>query len=470
MGRTALALALIFAAGIGVLVGIVAAGGGVVHRVVAPLSPAPWPSFPQVIEHANPAVVHIAVAETEPDVHSGLGRLPGWDNPRRGEGSGFVIDPAGYIVTNEHVVSGSSRIRVRFADRRDLPATLVGSDPQTDLALLKVDAANLKAIPFGDSDRLKVGDWVCAIGNPYGFDHSVTVGIVSSKGRKIWDASFDSYLQTDAAINPGNSGGPLLNATGEVVGINSAMIAQGQGIGFAVPVNVARGVIDQLRSAGRVSRGYLGIQLQEMEPDLQRLLGLPEARGAVVLDVLRGSAGEAAGLRRYDVITQVSGRGVKDGDELVRLISGRRPGSSVTLTLYRNGRSLSVDAQLDERTPVARSPAGAAPMPARQDGRAQDAGDALGLEVVDLSETMRNELHVPRHHVGVVVRDVHALSPGAESLTHGDLIVEVNRRPTPDRAAYDRALRGLQPRDVAWLFVYRPRPAASFLVRMDVEP
>jgi serine protease Do len=465
MPRAVAALILTFVAVAGILVGLVAGGGGVVRTVGrAPAGGRDLPSFTAIVERSNPAVVHIAVAERPGDVP--FGHLPGRGVPRRGEGSGFVVDPAGYVVTNDHVIEGSTRIRVRLADKRDLPARLVGTDPQTDLALLKVEADGLRALPLGDSDAVRVGDWVCAIGNPYGFDHSVTAGIVSSKGRKIWDASFDSYLQTDAAINPGNSGGPLLNASGEVVGINSAVIAEGQGIGFAVPVNVARDVLAQLKAAGRVSRGYLGIELQEMEPGLERLLGLAQKEGAVVLDVLRGSAAQAAGLRRYDVITQVGDRPVRDGDELVRIISARRPGSAVTLSLYRDGRKLSVEARLGERTPAA-PPRSDLPRPVRNDGPQPD---ALGLTVVDLSDTMRGELSVPRDHAGVVVRDVRGLSPGAESLAHGDIVVEVNRRATPDRRAYERVLASLRPGDAAWLFVYRPRPAASFLARLDVEP
>jgi serine protease Do len=470
MPRVAAALSFVLVAVVSGLVGLVAGGGGFVPASTTSAPRSPWPSFAEIVERVNPAVVHIAVAEDGVDVDTELGRLPGWDGPRRGEGSGFVVDPRGYIVTNHHVVATSSRIRVRFTDKRDLAAQLVGTDPNTDLALLKVDGHDLPSIPLGNSDALRVGDWVCAIGNPYRFDHSVTVGVVSSKGRKIWDASFDAYIQTDAAINPGNSGGPLLNAAGEVIGINSAMVAQGQGIGFAIPVNVASQVIDQLRNRGRVSRGYLGIQLQEMEPGLQRLVGLPEgagAKGAVVLDVMPGSAGEAAGLRRYDVITEVSGRDVADGDDLVRVIAARSPGSAVHLTVFREGRQLAVDARLDERAP--------APEPTAAHGHAElgernaPEGDGLGLEVVALSETMRGEMGIPADRRGVVVKDVLALSPGAEAIGHGDLVLEINRRPTPDLKAYTRVLSTLRPGDAAWLYVYRPRPAGSFLARLDVE-
>ncbi len=207
----------------------------------------------------NPAVVHVDVIEdAREDPHEGILDAPALDLPRRGEGSGFVVDPDGYILTNHHLVPGPGRIRVRFADKRELPARRVGSDPNTDLALLKVEARGLPTVRLGDSDRLRIGDWVCAIGNPLEFDHTVTVGVVSSKGRKIFNQSFDAYIQTDAAINPGNSGGPLVNLEGEAVGINAAVSSEAEGIGFAVPVNVARAVLAQLRDHGRVQRGYLG--------------------------------------------------------------------------------------------------------------------------------------------------------------------------------------------------------------------
>ena len=464
MSRVSTGLAFVLVALVSGLVGLVAGGGGVIRTVPVAQPASAWPSFSEIVERVNPAVVHIAVTEAAGEAHSPLGQGPG-SNPRRGEGSGFLYDPSGLIVTNHHVVAGSSRIRVRLADKRDLPARLVGVDANTDLALLKVEGGDLPSIPLGNSNKLRVGDWVCAIGNPYRFDHSVTVGVVSSKGRKIWDASFDSYIQTDAAINPGNSGGPLLNAAGEVVGINSAMMAQGQGIGFAIPVNVARDVLEQLQSRGRVARGYLGIQLQEMEPALQDLLGIAEPSGAVVLDVLKGSPGETAGLRRYDVITSVSGTGIRDGDELVRLIASRSPGTAVTLTVLREGRRLELGARLDERaTDPVQASRHASPEPADERG-----GDALGLEVMSLPADKRTEHQIPADRAGVVVKHVLALSPGADALSHGDIVVEINRRPTPDVAAYERALAALRPGDVAWLLVYRPRPAGTFLVRLDVE-
>jgi serine protease Do len=448
------------------VLGLLAGGQGARLASAPPAMAGPSSSsFAEIVSRVNPAVVHITVIESARDV---LGD-PGADFPRgarRGEGSGFIVDSDGYILTNEHVVSSPDRIRVRLADKRELTATLVGADRSTDLALLRVQARGLPSVPLGDSDRLRVGEWVCAIGNPYRFDHSVTVGVVSSKGRKINDLSFDSYIQTDAAINPGNSGGPLINAAGEAIGINSAVSIQGQGIGFAVPINVAREVLQQLRTRGHVTRGYLGIQLQELDPDLSRLVGLTEPRGAMVLEVIPGEAADRAGLARYDVITGVSGARIENGDELVRTIAAHAPGSEVDLEVFRDGRRLDVRARLAERgTESVGRPA----LPPLDEGEETAAGDRLGLVVAALSPEMKGELSIPEGRAGVVVREVVGLESGADQLSHGDLIVEVNRHPTRDLASYGKVVRTLPDGQSAWLLVYRPRPAGTFLVKVDVE-
>jgi serine protease Do len=466
MSRVVAGLALALVASASLLLGMLAAGGGVIRPGASAIAASPGgPSFAGVVERLNPAVVHVAVIDNTRDPHDGLPGAPTLGVPRRGDGSGFLVDPRGYILTNHHLVAGASRIRVRLADKREMSASLVGSDAHTDLALLKVEGQGFAAIPLGDSDLLRVGEWVCAIGNPYRFDHSVTVGVVSSKGRKIWDASFDAYIQTDAAINPGNSGGPLINVAGEAVGISSAVSSEGQGIGFAVPINVARGVIEQLRNQGRVSRGYLGVQLHELEPDLQRLVEAPSARGALIVDVLPGGAGEAAGLRRYDVVTAVSGREVEDGDQLVRAISSKAPGSSVRLTLLRAGRQIEVDARLAERA-GADDGDEAEPRPASAPA---PAGDSLGLTVAALDSAARSSLGVPKDRQGVVIKDVSSLSPGVEVLADGDVVVEVNLQPTPDLVSYRRLVDALPRGAAAYLFVYRPRARASLLARLEVE-
>ncbi|MCG6921842.1 MAG: trypsin-like peptidase domain-containing protein [Acidobacteria bacterium] len=441
------------------------AGGG--FRLAAPVAPPGFagtpPSFAAVVARVNPAVVHVDVIE---DGRSGtaLGG-PGLGLPRRGEGSGFIVDPDGYILTNHHLVPGPARVRVRLTDRRELAARRVGSDPSTDLALLKVEARGLPAVTLGDSERLRVGDWVCAIGNPLEFDNTVTVGVVSSKGRKIFNQSFDSYIQTDAAINPGSSGGPLVNLRGEAIGISAAVSSEAQGIGFAIPSNVARSVLVQLREEGRVRRGYLGVELHELDPDLAAMMGLREARGALVVDVSPNGAAARAGLRRWDVITAVDGAPIDDGDDLVRTISALRPGTSVRLSLLRDGRTVSVSADLAERT----VDSGSEPERVRPTAAPADGGDALGLVVGNLGAQSRAALAVPHDEVGVVIRSILGADPGTDVLEEGDLIVEVNRQSTRDVRAYSQVLGSLPAGGSAWLYVYRPDPPGSFLTRVQVE-
>jgi serine protease Do len=458
VGLVSVALVAVVAGTLGFL-----AGGGGALSIPVPGS-ARAPSFADVVERLNAAVVHVDVIEAEgSNPHASVEDAPALDLPERSEGSGFVVDAAGYILTNQHLVARPAKIRVRLADKRELKARVVGTDESTDLALLKVEADHLPTVPLGDSDRLRVGDWVCAIGNPLEFDHSVTVGVVSSKGRKIFNQSFDDYIQTDAAINPGNSGGPLINALGEAIGISSAMSSEGQGIGFAIPINLAKDVLKQLRTQGRVSRGYLGIELHELDPDLSKLVGLKDSRGAVVMEVAKGGPGEAAGLRRYDVITGVSGHEIRDGDELVRRIATTAPGSSVVLSVFRDGRPLSVPAHLLERGPDSSPTAGPKPP-----DHASQRGDGLGLVVGELGPRTRAQLAL-KDKVGVVIKDVIGIDPGTDALDPGDVIVEINRQPAKDLAAYRRLLGLLSPGQSAWLFVYRPKPASSFLTKIEVE-
>jgi serine protease Do len=473
MPRPVLVLSFALVAAIAGLLGVLVGGGGALSLPAGTLSAAApmgggSPSFADVVASVNPAVVHItAIQGAAPADEDGATSDHGFSSVRRGEGTGFIVDADGYILTNHHLVASPERIRVRLADRREFTATLVGTDPSTDLALLKVKAEGLPAVKMGDSDLLRVGEWVCAIGNPYRFEHSVTVGVVSSKGRKIYNASFDAYIQTDAAINPGNSGGPLINAAGEAIGINSAMSVQGQGIGFAVPINVAKDILGALRTQGHVSRGYLGIQLQDLDPDLQALVGTKETHGAVVLDVLSGEAGESAGLKRYDVITEVSGKKVDDGDSLVRQISNRAPGSSVALTVVRDGRPLQLQAKLAERVVADEEDSDDDAEDWEQDLSAE--GDAFGLITSELSKHTQRELDIPADRRGVVVKEVVGLSPGVDVLAHGDVIVEVNRQATPHASDYKKILADLKDGQVAWLFVYRPRPEATFLAKVEVE-
>jgi len=472
MPRPVLILSFALVAAVALLVGILAGGGGAVPLPASTLVAAGTsaPSFADVVARVNPAVVHItAVQAASAPGETGTTKNRSLPGVRRGEGTGFIVDPDGFILTNHHLVSSPERIRVRLADRREFTATLVGSDPSTDLALLKVKASGLPAIKMGDSDQLRVGEWVCAIGNPYRFEHSVTVGVVSSKGRKIYNASFDAYIQTDAAINPGNSGGPLIDVAGDAIGINSAMSVQGQGIGFAVPINIAKDILGALRTQGHVSRGYLGIQLQDLDPDLRTLVGGSADHGALVLDVVPGEAGDVAGLKRYDVITSVAGKRVEDSDGLVRQISMRAPGTTVGLEVLREGRPVQVQAKLMERAIADEDDTDDDDDSEDWEEDLSSEGDAFGLVTSELSRQTQRELDIPADRRGVVVKDVVGLSPGIDVLAHGDVIVEVNRVPTPHQADYRKVVASLEDGQTAWLFVYRPRPEATFLAKVEVE-
>jgi serine protease Do len=391
---------------VGMLLGLVIAGSLTPARAVSfpgdvaiesPAPPAVWSpvSFADVAERVNPAVVNIdslsgrASRTGVPGARDGapLEELPApgdRNGVRRGTGTGFIIDADGYILTNDHVVQQAERLTVRLKDGRSLRARHIGSDPDTDIALIKVDApVPLPFAPLGNSDRLRVGEWVLAIGNPLAYEHTVTVGVVSFIGRKLFNTSLDRYIQTDAAINFGNSGGPLIDSRGEVVGINAAISYRASNIGFAVPINQARAILPQLRQ-GRVTRGYIGLSLRDVDEGLRRSLRLRAASGALVQDVTRGSPGERAGLRVYDVVVAVDGRAITGQEQLIRDIAARAPGTSATLQIVRNDRPTSVVVKLAERP--------------RSDGRLQDPADierpapsgrfgpALGLSVRSLDE------------------------------------------------------------------------------------
>src|SRR3954447_20869002 len=357
MSRRFTVVTLALTAVVAFLVGAILAGGVVrsAASAGAPSKPAPairvasrtstgpamasLVNFADVVERLNPAVVNIdtttrgferkrrnrAPSPGDPfDAPFDFGNPRDRDSPRRGAGSGFIIDADGSILTNNHVVDRAERITVKLSDGRSMRARLIGADPDTDIALIKVDGqSGLPVAPLGDSATLRMGEWVCAIGNPLGYEHTVTVGVVSFLGRKLFDMSLDNYIQTDAAINFGNSGGPLINSRGEVIGINAAISSRASSIGFAVPINGASGILPQLRTRGRVSRGYIGVQLREVDADLQRSLNLPVSRGAFVQDVTGGSPAERAGLRPYDVILSFDGARVGNDDDLIRQISAK---------------------------------------------------------------------------------------------------------------------------------------------------
>ncbi len=316
-------------------------------------------TFSSLAATAGAAVVNIQVEKTAQGRPAGMpfGRMPFGDDERLREffgrqqpeqkqgglGTGFIIDKAGYIITNNHVVENADSIKVVLKDERELKGEIVGRDPQTDLALIKVEAAGeLPVVPLGSSSDLKVGEWVVAIGNPFGLENTVTAGIVSAKGRVIGSGP---YIQTDASINPGNSGGPLLNLGGEVVGVNTAILAQGQGIGFAIPIDMVKNVVAQLKGNGEVTRGWLGVSVQDLKGDLAKYYGVEDKGGVLVAEVVAGDPADKAGIKAKDVITQVNGEKVATSRELTGRTATLGVGETARITLVRDGKELTVTAR-----------------------------------------------------------------------------------------------------------------------------
>ncbi len=338
--------------------------------------------------------------------------------PVQGAGSGVIIGSDGLILTNNHVVEGAREVTVTLVDKKEYQAEVIGRDPKTDLAVLKVNPDSpLIAATLGDSEQLQVGDWVLAVGNPFGLGNTVTSGIVSAKGRVIGAGPYDDFIQTDASINPGNSGGPLFNVKGEVVGINSAIISSGQGIGFAIPVNTARPLIPQLVEKGRVTRGYLGVNIQTVTPDLAAALGLADSKGVLVADVVPGGAADKAGIERGDVIVAYEGKRVEDSHALPALVAASPVGKEVTITLVRSGK---------EHAVTARIAAMAAEELAANDSDRPTQGK-WGLKLQDITPDLARQLRLKADE-GALVASVQEGSPAHEAgVRQGDVILEVNR-------------------------------------------
>ncbi|QUV99012.1 DegQ family serine endoprotease [Chloracidobacterium sp. MS 40/45] len=447
-------------------------GGTVAARWLTPAAPASTPPPPAadrpaatetlpvtglspVVRATLPAVVNISTTKAtrgQLDPGPGLpffpdifGPLP-QQRPANSLGSGVVVSADGYLLTNHHVVDGASDIKVTFADGRSLKARLVGTDPKTDIAVLKVDEKNLPAIPFGDSSQLEVGDFVLAIGNPFDLGQTVTFGIVSALGRgNLGIETYEDFIQTDAAINPGNSGGALVNLQGKLVGINTAIIARGaqgnQGIGFAVPVSMARMVMEQLITKGRVVRGYLGVTLQDLNEALSKQFGVTGNRGVVITDVTADSPASRAGLQPGDVILEFNGQPVRDLRTLRLTVAQTPPGTTVQLRILRNRTPRDISARLDELPED--QPLSALPG-AGEDARPDaPAGSALpGVTVGELSPAVRSRLNLKS---GVIVRAVQPGSPAAEAgLQRDDIILQVNQQAVTSVAAFDAAVRQSQ--------------------------
>ncbi|HPQ67707.1 MAG TPA: trypsin-like peptidase domain-containing protein [bacterium] len=303
-------------------------------------------SFADLAKRVAPSVVNIYVAKSDRGNRPAPPSFGGMEG-MEGQGSGFLIDPAGYIVTNNHVIRGMKKIRVRLLDRREFDARVIGFDKKVDLALIKIEANDLPYLDFGDSDHLEVGEWVIAIGNPFGLSHTVTAGIVSAKGRVLGAGPYDDFIQTDTSINPGNSGGPLINVRGQVVGINTMISASGQGIGFAIPSNLARNIIEQLKEKGHVVRSWLGVYVQPVTAKMAETLGLPRPYGAVVSQVVPNGPAERSGLREGDIIIEFNGRTIEVADDLPVIAASTPAEQTVRVILIRNKKKMSLKIKLE---------------------------------------------------------------------------------------------------------------------------
>jgi serine protease Do len=387
--------------------------------------------FAVVAERLNAAVVNVDTASRGAEGRPRFSRRYSTtdpDAPREGSGSGFIIDASGFILTNHHVVAGADRVTVTLSDGRAFRADIVGSDPVIDVALLQVHADDpLPVAPLGDSEQLRVGEWVCAIGNPLGvYVHSVTVGVVSFLGRKLFDQTLDNYIQTDAAISVGNSGGPLINARGEVVGITTAISSQAANIGFAIPIGQVIDILPQLREYGTVTRGSIGVGLTNVTATVRDALSLGPDRGALVQDVSLDTPAARAGLRAYDVVVGVDGHVVTSDEELIRYIASQAPGTGVTLRIWREGGERSIAVRLAQRVVTTR---GRQPVTASDSRPAADWAP-LGLRVRELDAEAIERLRLPADVAGVLVSEVDPAGPSRlANLRINQVILEINRQP-----------------------------------------
>jgi serine protease Do len=383
---------------------------------------------------------------------------------RRSVGSGFIVDPAGLVVTNYHVVDGADEVEVQLSDDRTFEAELLGSDERTDVALLQLrEAQGLPAAEWGDSDGLAVGDWVVAIGNPFGLDHTVTSGIVSAKERVIGAGRYDDFIQTDASINPGNSGGPLFNLRGQVVGINTAIAPRGQGIGFAIPSNLALGVIEELRGSGRVVRGWLGIGFQALDDDLAQAFGLANKHGAVVAHVGDGSPAGKGGMKAGDVIVEVDGKKLLSARQLPAVVAALEPGSKAKFVVVRNGKRRTLRIVVGEMPDDADRPAAG---PAKPDDAPDSAATALGFSVRPLDDQLRRRLGAGEVERGVVVDRVVPGTAASRALDKGDIVVEVNRDPVGSVEQLEKLTSVLKAGDDLLLLVFRKGSWRYVVIRL----
>jgi len=441
------------------------------------------PDFTDLVERYGPAVVNISTTTNARTAAGGMPNVPEDDpfyeffrrfvpqpGPREFQsqslGSGFILSADGFVLTNAHVVDAADEITVKLTDKREFKARVIGADRRTDIALLKIEAAGLPFVRFGDPNRLKVGEWVVAIGSPFGFENSVTAGIVSAKGRSLPQENFVPYIQTDVAVNPGNSGGPLFNLRGEVVGINSQIYSRTggfMGLSFAIPIDVANDIVQQLKSVGRVIRGRIGVVIQPVTRELADSFGLQKPIGALVSNVEKGGPAEKAGVEPGDVILRFDGKPVNASEDLPRVVGSTRPGARVTMQVWRNksARDLHVMvAELpDDRKPGARRPTPGAKPPAAA------APGVLGMTLLELTEAQKKELNVQG---GVLVENATGAAARA-GIRKGDVILAVNNQDVKSADHFRELMGAVEKGRIVALLVRRGPNSIYIPFRADAQ-
>ena len=473
--------------------------GAPVGAVAAPMSQVTpsgtemAPGFPEIAKAVRPAVVNITPSKTlvreqrEPKGREGRGPMDqmeeffGFDFPRQfgpkrhggpsdrdpsergphrgGMGSGVIISDDGYVITNNHVVEGAKEVQVTLPDKREFTGKIVGTDPKTDLAVVKIDAKNLPFVPWGDSARLQVGEYVLAVGNPFGLNSTVTLGIVSALGRgRMGITQYEDFIQTDAAINPGNSGGALVNTKGELIGINTAIFSQTggyQGVGFAVPTSMAKPVFESLMKNGKVVRGYMGVAIQDLSPDLAKSFGLKQANGALISDVTADGPADEAGIKQGDVVLEYQGERVEDPAALQRMVTRTAVGTKATVKVLRDGHEKELTLKIAEQPDTIKT--------AKADTTADESVALAGIEVQAIDKKSARELGLSEKVRGVIVTNIDPDSPASDSgLREGDVIQEINRHEIKSVKDFEKIATGLKKDQPALLLINR-RGASLFL-------
>ncbi len=457
-----------------------------VSQAAAPLN-AP-PSFSDVAKKVSNEVVNIKVTSTKKvspqnygqyfqnpwgqqddsqnDQNDFFQRFFGNSVPREYKqtslGSGFIVGKEGYIVTNNHVVDDATDITVTLKDGKEYPATVVGKDKNTDIALIKINADEpLTVAELGDSDALNVGDWVVAIGSPFGYAQTVTAGIISAKGRVIGEGPYDDFLQTDASINPGNSGGPLIDMNGKVIGINTAIVDIGTGIGFAIPINLAKGVVAQLKANGSVTRGWLGVSIQDLTNELAKYYGMKDKKGALVASVEPGDPADKAGIKAQDIIVEMDGKKVEDSRDLTRMVADIPVGSKTDVVVIRDGKTMKFKVEIGKR------PENLTASNENNQQNNEPTGGSLGVRVSDITPDMVQRYNLSETE-GVIVTALAQNGKAAEAgLQTGDIIKEINHQAIKSVDDYDKALSKVGDKDTISMFIHRQN--GGYLV-INIKP